>query len=446
MAATQSCKVAVIGAGTAGLVAARELRREGHRVTVFERNTRLGGTWVYESRVETELLGLDPTREIVHSSLYRSLRVNMPRQLMSFSDYPFSRKEYGDRRSFPRHEEVLRYLEDFARDFGLVEVIRFGHEVTRVEPVDVSGQKWVVEWKNRQIPSGGQLAEEEEEELFYAVVVCNGHHTEPRIAVFPGIDTWPGLQIHSHNYRTPEPFQNQIVVLIGKGFSASDILQEISSFAREVHQAVRGVDFRSEKPENQDNVWKHPMIKCAHEDGKVEFLDGSAVYADAIIHCTGYKYHFPFLNTNGKVTVDDNRVGPLYKHVFPPSLAPWLSFVGLPNLTQPALLMELQAKWVAKVLSGKLKLPTEEEMTTSAQGFYQHLDQVGWPKRLTHQLLQDKIDYENCLLTQLGLPPLEKWREQLFYHMKNILLSSSPGNYRDGWDVDEWIQEVQSSD
>ncbi|GKV12876.1 hypothetical protein SLEP1_g23965 [Rubroshorea leprosula] len=60
--------------------------------------------------------------------------------------------------------------------------------------------------------------------------------------------------------------------------------------------------------------------------------------------------------------------------------------------------MELQAKWVAKVLSGKLKLPTEEEMTTSAQGFYQHLDQVGWPKRLTHQLLQDKIDYENWLL------------------------------------------------
>lgn len=28
--------------------------------------------------------------------------------------------------------------------------------------------------------------------------------------------------------------------------------------------------------------------------------------------------------------VDDNCVGPLYKHVFPPALAPWLSFIGLP--------------------------------------------------------------------------------------------------------------------
>lgn len=43
-----------------------------------------------------------------------------------------------------------------------------------------------------------------------------------------------------------------------------------------------------------------------------------------------YKYHFPFLETNGIVTVDDNRVGPLYKHIFPPAFAPSLSFVGLP--------------------------------------------------------------------------------------------------------------------
>ena len=51
-----------------------------------------------------------------------------------------------------------------------------------------------------------------------------------------------------------------------------------------------------------------------------------------------YKYHFPFLETNGVVTVDDNRVGPLYKHVFPPTLAPWLSFVGLTYQVYPYLI------------------------------------------------------------------------------------------------------------
>lgn len=49
------------------------------------------------------------------------------------------------------------------------------------------------------------------------------------------------------------------------------------------------------------------------------------------LHFDRYKYHFPFLETNGIVTIEDNRVGPLYKHVFPPALAPWLSFIGIPE-------------------------------------------------------------------------------------------------------------------
>jgi cation diffusion facilitator CzcD-associated flavoprotein CzcO len=36
---------AVIGAGAAGLVAVKELRREGHRVTVFEQSDDIGGVW-----------------------------------------------------------------------------------------------------------------------------------------------------------------------------------------------------------------------------------------------------------------------------------------------------------------------------------------------------------------------------------------------------------------
>lgn len=180
----QSLNVAVIGAGMAGLVAARELKREGHQVIVFEKSDRLGGTWVYDPRVETDPLGLDPSREIVHSSMYLSLRTNLPRRLMGFLDYPFSKKEGGDPREFPGHEEVLRYLEDFARDFELVELIRFGHEVVRVERVDEGSHEWVVEWRTL----GGESAEEE---VFEAVVICNGHYSEPSIAQFPGAFSIP---------------------------------------------------------------------------------------------------------------------------------------------------------------------------------------------------------------------------------------------------------------
>lgn len=175
---SNSLTVAVIGAGVAGLIAARELTRTGHRVTVYEKSGQLGGTWDYDPRVESDLLGLDPGREIVHNSLYSSLRVNQPRHIMRFSDYPFT-KIYNDPRTFPGHEEVLRYLNDFAEEFGLNELIRLNVEVVRVEKRVGSGEdEWVVESRT------GGLSREE---VFEAVVICNGHHTEPHVADIPGI-------------------------------------------------------------------------------------------------------------------------------------------------------------------------------------------------------------------------------------------------------------------
>ncbi|XP_022757034.1 flavin-containing monooxygenase FMO GS-OX-like 5 isoform X2 [Durio zibethinus] len=436
----QSYKVAVIGAGMAGLVTARELRREGHQVTVFEKGQRVGGTWLYNPQVESDLLGLDPNREIVHTSLYRSLRVNLPRHVMGFLDYPFVKKEGGDSRSFPGHAEVLRFLEDFARDFGLMELIRFGHEVVGLERVDEVSHEWVIESRTRGMESRWEF----KEHAFEAVIVCNGKNTEPNIAEFPGRDAWPGLQMHSHNYRTPEQFKNKIVVLIGNGPSAYDILKDIYPLARQVHQAIRGPDFQLKKLKNHDNAWQHSMIECAHKDGKVVFQDGSIVDADVIIHCTGYKYHFPFLKSNGIITVDNKRVGPLYKHVFPPSLAPWLSFVGLPYLTLPVLVIELQGKWVAKVLSGKVELPTEEEMAYSVQELYSQMEKTGWPKHHTHKLHPDKFDYETWLVAQLDITPPERWKQIML--MSVIKIASDYGdNYRDEWNVDKWIQEIDSS-
>jgi cation diffusion facilitator CzcD-associated flavoprotein CzcO len=63
---------AVIGAGAAGLVAVRELLREGHAVTAFEAGATCGGTWRYTPEVEEgDLLGQGSTRRRVHSSMYR---------------------------------------------------------------------------------------------------------------------------------------------------------------------------------------------------------------------------------------------------------------------------------------------------------------------------------------------------------------------------------------
>ncbi|XVE57699.1 hypothetical protein DITRI_Ditri04bG0110500 [Diplodiscus trichospermus] len=334
----KSRQVAVVGAGPAGLVAARELHREGHSVVVFERGNEVGGTWVYTPRTERDPLGLDPNRPIVHSSLYSSLRTNLPREIMGFMDFPFLSRpgETRDPRRFPGHREVLMYLKDFAREFGVEEMVRFETEVVEVRILE--NGKWKV--KSKRISSYNYSDDidivnksevEFDDEIYDAVVVCNGHYTEPRIAEIPGFSLWPGKQMHSHNYRIPEPFRDQVVILIGSSASAVDVCRDLAAVAKEVHVASRSVaDETYTKQHGYDNLWFHSMIDSAREDGTVVFRNGKVVLADVIMHCTGYKYHFPFLDTNGIVTVDDNRLGPLYKHVFPPALAPCLSFIGIP--------------------------------------------------------------------------------------------------------------------
>jgi len=172
--------VVVIGAGAAGLVAARELSREGHTVVVLEREKEVGGLWIYSPKAESDPLSLDPTRSIVHSSVYESLRTNLPRECMGFTDFPFVPRfddESRDSRRYPSHMEVLAYLQDFAREFNLEEMVRFEIEVVRVEPVN---GKWRV-WSKT---SGGVS----HDEIFDAVVVCSGHYTEPNVAHIPGKD------------------------------------------------------------------------------------------------------------------------------------------------------------------------------------------------------------------------------------------------------------------
>ncbi|XP_051121504.1 flavin-containing monooxygenase FMO GS-OX-like 2 [Andrographis paniculata] len=409
----ESRSVAVIGAGAGGLCAALELRKEGHKVVVYERGDQIGGLWVYTPEADSDPMSLDPARKIVHSSLYASLRTNLPREAMGFRQYPFvaARNKAGrDARRYPCHTEVLEYLRDFAGAFGLCDLVRFGREVWSVEMVRDQARKWLVSSRMRD---GGD--DDVDREVFDAVVVCVGHNTEPRIAEIPGIEVWPGKQIHSHNYRVRDPFRNQIVVIIGGHVSSDDISRDVAKVAKEVHISSRSVEIdQLGKLSGHDNIWQHSTIKSVREDGTVAFDDQTEIYADAIIHCTGYKYHFPFLKTDGVVKVEDNRVDHLYKHIFPPTLAPSLSFIGVPWKIVPFPLYEFQCKWIAGVLSGRIPLPSTMEMMSEIEAFYASLEASGIPKRYTHRMDAKQFEYNNWLASESGSPPVEKWREQMY--------------------------------
>ncbi|XP_052621438.1 flavin-containing monooxygenase FMO GS-OX5 isoform X1 [Lactuca sativa] len=403
-----SLKVAVVGAGVAGLIAARELQRESHQVVVFEKSHRLGGTWAYDPRVESDLLGLDQNREIIHGSLYKSLRTNLPRQLMSFTDFKFSDKTYGDERLFPGHEEVLKFLEDFAGSFEVTELIRFNTAVTRVELVDSDIIEFEVESKTNGVNAV---------EVFDAVVVCNGHNSEPRPAFdIPGIETWSKKQMHSHNYHVPEPFRDQIVVLIGNGPTALDLSREIATVAKEVHMSSRSPApyAKVSKSQKFSNIWQHAKIDCINKDGTITFEDGISIDAYIIFHCTGYKSHVPFLKTNGIVSVQEKRIGPLYKLVFPPQLAPRLSFVGLPEKSLTFLIIECQSKWIAKTLSTKISLPSKDQMLRDIKEHHGDIEDDGFPKAYTH-FLEIENDYIDWMSTQLEMNVDKKFTDMFKY-------------------------------
>ncbi|VAI11287.1 unnamed protein product [Triticum turgidum subsp. durum] len=123
--------------------------------------------------------------------------------------------------------------------------------------------------------------------------------------------------MHSHSYRVPDPFRGQVVMVIGYQPSGMDISRDIAGVAKEVHVAMRlepPDQMHTTTATSHANLWLHSCtIEHAEEDGSLVFQDGSRIKADVILHCA--------------ISVDDNRVGLLYKHVFPPILAPHISFI-----------------------------------------------------------------------------------------------------------------------
>lgn len=463
---------AVIGAGAAGLVTARELMREGHSVTAFEQGDRLGGIWVYTKDIESDdPVGLHPNRRRLHSSMYAGLRTNLPREVMGYSDFPFDTHFPGesvDPRRFCTHEEVLAYLEAFASYFDVKQLIRFNTTVTKVTPVLMEnghtyhdcttdgGSTWP-KWEvsSRTLDSYGNVTSSIE--IFDAVVVCNGHYSEPRVPNFTGQDVFPGFQMHSHNYRRPEEFIGKRVVLVGAAFSGIDIAQEIiDAGAAAVYLSARSWDDAktgeapdgstpkgeliesngsSGKGSEASLVFRVKNVEALAADGSVTFEGGfTAENIDVVMYTTGYLYRFPFLEgTPAAPAIDNNRVSSVYKHVFPTRWAPTLAFIGLPWKVVPFPQFELQSRWVAKCLSKRISLPRVEHMESEVEEYYAWMEEESLPKRYTHRAAGELQTQYNLWLSNAigeGDAGWAQWRQEL-YSATSVLRRANGLNFRD---------------
>uniref|UniRef100_A0A0D3GLH7 Flavin-containing monooxygenase n=1 Tax=Oryza barthii TaxID=65489 RepID=A0A0D3GLH7_9ORYZ len=464
-------KVCVVGGGMAGLAAARELRREGLDVTVLEQRGGVGGQWLYDAATDPgDPLGMAG----VHSSVFASLRLNSPRESIGFSDFPFrpTNDAGGDARRYPVHGELLRYIRDFCDAFGLMDAVRLNTTVTRVAmapPRRDGSLRWAVRSRRH--------GEAETEEVFDAVVVAIGHYSQPRLPTVDGMDRWRRKQLHSHSYRVPDSFAGEVVVIVGCSVSGAELALELRRVAKEVHLSTKSTEetitsaivsgaelalelrrvakevhlstksteetitsAMSKSVARYENLHLRPQVEHLREDGTVVFDDGSFVVADAIIYCTGYNYSFPFLDTNGKVTVDDNRVGPLYEHVFPPELAPSLSFVGIPAKVLLPVFIEVQARWVAQVLSGRRTLPSQEEMQRAVEELSRGMEAAGLPKRWTHDMFLDLERCDDYGERTCGFPRMEQWKKEIFFSSLSDMVDDME-SFRDGYHDSDLVRD-----
>lgn len=211
MTTNEQLRVAVVGAGPAGLTAAKNLLGQGFAVDVLEANDDLGGQWNFGGP---------------NSSIYRSVHTITSKPFTEYTDYPMP-EHYP---TFIGHRHALEYLRNYADHFGVTEHIRFGRRVVDIERTESADRPWTVTL------DGG------EENRYAAVVIANGHLARPRRPEYPG--RFDGVQLHSAEYKTPEVLAGRRVLVVGAGNSGCDIAVEASQHAaRTMHSTRRGYHY-----------------------------------------------------------------------------------------------------------------------------------------------------------------------------------------------------------
>lgn len=209
-AGSASPRVCVIGAGPCGLTTVKNLLAAGlHDIVCYEEASAIGGNWVYDD---------DPARR----SVYRATRLISSKRLSEFEDFPMP-SDYPD---FPSHRQMLDYFKAYAERFGLMARIRLGMSVESARRLPDG--RWSVSVSGRDESGTG---------TFDHLIVCSGHHREPLLPDYPG--TFSGRVLHSREYKRPEPFEGQRVLVVGGGNSACDIAVDVSRVASSVCISMR---------------------------------------------------------------------------------------------------------------------------------------------------------------------------------------------------------------
>jgi len=401
---------AIIGAGPAGLVAARYMKQHGLQPTIFEQGNSVGGQWCGGA---------------AYSGVWPNMCTNTSRMMTAFSE--FDHRE--DAPVYASNQEMHAYLQAYSKHFELDPLLRLRTCVTQIER-EPSSDSWRVHYRTED----GTVRTE----TFSRVVIASGRYHKPRIPDVSGLDSFSGAGgvSHTFEYRGPDRYRDMSVIVAGGSISALEIASDLAmhgtvnvistqrkqryvlskliagvpvehlAFTRfgalasesfpidDVAREMKDFIVRScGSPEQYgalaapDNVLEagitqnqsflplvaegrivaKPWIRNV-EGRSVQFSDGTSAEADALIFGTGFHLDLPFLTEEHSrlLNVDGEHID-LYAHTLHPDL-PGIAFLGLYDIVGPAFpVLELQARWISYLWAGRRQVPQHEEMCAAIE-------------------------------------------------------------------------------
>nr|XP_002736813.1 PREDICTED: dimethylaniline monooxygenase [N-oxide-forming] 4-like [Saccoglossus kowalevskii] len=384
---TERKRILVIGAGVSGLTAIKSCLEEDLQPVCFERDDQLGGVWYY-----TEDL-----RPGQSSAAYKSIISNNTKETLCFSDFPLRKEDPA----YLPYDAVTQYLVNYANHFGLGKYIHYNRNVVKVEmckDYETTGQ-WDVSYVE-----GGNGGGDVTVETFDGIMMCSGGGLgKPYIPAIPGLDKFKGITIHGNAYRQPAPFIGKKVIVVYLSVRSPYIVSPriandgwpttmfIAQRIRQMLPACVGnnkLDKSSPctiySPGSAQRTQKSAgvmvndeildRIACNHvnvvpeiariTETSVEFIDGSVIDdVDVIILATGYEISYPIIDET--LIFDETEKLNLYRYILPLGLKHnTLMIIGILLKFIPTTfnVLELQSRWSARLLSGRLNLPNMKTM------------------------------------------------------------------------------------